>query len=78
MTDTYTPLKPNEEQKARMDALRDGAHIFGNLLDKLLPSGPDKTHAIRTFRTAMMWANYTIMRQPDGSPRVRENNQTSG
>jgi hypothetical protein len=67
---TYEYLKPTEEQIAVMAAVREAAKAFGEALDKLLPDGPDKTHAIRNHRVTAMWANVAITRQPDGSPRA--------
>ena len=76
--DPFTPVEPNEMQQERLKALREGAKIFAGVLDRLLPTGPDKTHVFRTFRTAMMWANVAVMRQPDGTPRAGKDDQAGG
>jgi hypothetical protein len=66
----YEFLPPAEDQKAKMSELRAAAKLMGETADKLLPSGPDKTFALRQFRTAVMWMHVAITRQPDGSPRA--------
>jgi len=68
--DNYEHSKPSEEQLARMSAVREGARIYADILDKMLPPGPDKTYVFRQFRTAVMWANVAITRQPNGSART--------
>ncbi len=61
MTNTeFDHLTPDELDKARLDALRDATKAFVEIANKLVPAGPDRTHAIRTFRTAVMWMNYAI------------------
>jgi hypothetical protein len=66
---TYDYLKPTEEQIARMARVREAARIFGDVLEKELPDGPDKTFTIRGHRSNAMWANVAITRLPDGTPR---------
>lgn len=66
---TYEYLKPSEDQTAQMQVIRNAARVLGEILQRNLPDGPDKTYTLRTFRTAMMWANVSITRQPDGTPR---------
>lgn len=67
---TYEYLKPTEGQMNAMSDLRQAARIFGDILDALLPEGPDKTYVIRKHRENAMWANVAITRQPDGTPRT--------
>lgn len=66
---TFEYLKPTEEQIERMQTVREAAASFAELLDRMLPDGPDKTWVIRNHRTTAMWANVAITRQPDGAPR---------
>lgn len=66
---TYEYLKPTDEQMAQMEGVRAAAKTFSDVLERALPEGPDKTHAIRMHRTSAMWANIAITRNPDGSPR---------
>jgi hypothetical protein len=66
---TYQYLQPSPDQMMRMDGVRDAAKKFSDILEQTLPEGPDKTHALRLHRTAAMWANIAITRNPDGSPR---------
>lgn len=67
---TYEYLKPTEQQIAEMAIVRSAAKVFGEVLDKCLPEGPDKTFAIRAHRQVSMWANIAITRLPDGTPRT--------
>jgi hypothetical protein len=59
---SYEPIKPNDHQETRIKAIRAAARAFAEVMDKALPAGPDKVHTFRQFRTAVMWANYTISR----------------
>lgn len=52
-----------------MSRVREAAKIFGEVLEKELPEGPDKTFTIRGHRSNCMWANVAITRLPDGTPR---------
>lgn len=67
---TFEYLKPTQEQIENMDVVRQAAASFSELLERMLPDGPDKTFTIRNHRTTAMWANIAITRQPDGSPRA--------
>jgi hypothetical protein len=40
-----------------------------DVLDAELPDGPDKTFVVRNHRSNAMWANVSITRLPDGTPR---------
>jgi hypothetical protein len=66
---TYEFLKPTDEQIASMAHVRAAAKAYGDVLDQMLPDGPDKTYVIRKHRENSMWANVAITRQPDGTPR---------
>lgn len=67
---TYEFLKPTEEQIAQMAKVREAARVYGEVLEAVLPDGPDKTFVIRGHRSNAMWANVAITRQPDGTPRA--------
>lgn len=67
---TFEYLKPTDEQIATMARVREAAAAFADVLEKELPAGPYKTYALRKHREVAMWANVSITRQPDGSPRV--------
>lgn len=67
---TYDYLKPTDAQIEQMAKVRAAAKDYGNALDALLPDGPDKTFIIREHRSNAMWANVTITRLPDGTPRT--------
>ena len=67
---TYDYLKPTDEQVERMARVRAAAKAYGEILEKELPEGPDKTFVIRGHRSNAMWANVAITRLPDGTPRV--------
>jgi hypothetical protein len=66
---TYEYLKPTDEQLAIMSAVREASRVYGELLEAVLPDGPDKTFVIRAHRSNAMWANVAITRHADGSPR---------
>lgn len=63
-------LKPTDDQMQVMANVRAEFKMFAESLDHALPDGPDKTYVMRTLRTAAMWANVAITRQPDGAPRT--------
>jgi hypothetical protein len=67
---TYEYLKPTDAQLETMSRVRQAAKVFGDVLQKELPEGPDKTFAIRNHRSNAMWANVAITRLPDGTPRA--------
>jgi hypothetical protein len=66
---TYEYLKPTEKQLEEMAAVRAAAKAYSDVLEQVLPEGPDKTFIIRAHRSNAMWANVSITRLPDGSPR---------
>jgi hypothetical protein len=66
---TYEYLKPTDKQVADMAKVRAAAKVFNDVLDEVLPDGPDKTFTIRAHRSNAMWANVAITRLPDGAPR---------
>ena len=67
---TYEYLKPTEPQVAAMAQVRAAAKAYNDVLDAVLPDGPDKTFVIRSHRSNAMWANVAITRLPDGTPRT--------
>jgi len=67
---TFEYLQPTDDQKARMQRVRDAAKAYAAVLNAELPDGPDKTFVIRSHRTTAMWANVAITRQADGSARA--------
>jgi hypothetical protein len=69
-TSTFQYMKPTDAQMEKMSVLRDAAAEYADVLEKELPDGPDKTFILRSHRTAAMWANVAITRNPDGSPRT--------
>lgn len=66
---TYEFFKPTEAQIEQMAKVRAAAKAYNDVLDAVLPDGPDKTFVIRAHRSNAMWANVAITRQPDGTPR---------
>ena len=66
---THQYLNPSSDQVEAMKVLRDAAQAYQEVLEKMIPEGPDKTFVIRNLRTTAMWANVAITRHPDGSPR---------
>lgn len=68
-TSTFEYLKPTDNQIETMANIRAGFKSFTEALVQHLPEGPDKTYVIRHIREAAMWANISITRLPDGTPR---------
>lgn len=66
---TFEYLKPTPEQVSTMGTVRALFKAFAEQLDSLLPNGTDKAFVMRDIRTAAMWANVTITRYEDGTPR---------
>jgi len=66
---TFEYLKPTDEQIEIMAKVRRAAKDYADVLDELLPDGPDKTFIVRAHRSNAMWANVAITRQADGTPR---------
>jgi len=66
---TYEYLKPTDKQLAAMTKVRLAAKAYSEILEAILPDGPDKTYIIRAHRSNAMWANVAITRLPDGTPR---------
>lgn len=66
---TYEYLKPTDPQLDAMARVRQAAKVYSDILDAVLPDGPDKTFVIRAHRSNAMWANVAITRHPDGTPR---------
>jgi len=67
---TYEYLKPTDEQIEKMAKVRLAAKAYNDVLDAILPDGPDKTFVIRAHRSNAMWANVAITRHADGTPRT--------
>jgi len=65
---TFEYLKPTDAQLEQMKALRSAAKQYSNVLESLLPEGPDKTFILRNHRTTAMWANVALTRSTDGTP----------
>ncbi len=66
---TYEYLQPTNKQIEAMTKVRAAAKAYNDVLDAVLPEGPDKTFTIRNHRSNAMWANVAITRLPDGTPR---------
>ena len=66
---TFEFLKPTMQQIENMAIVRKAAKDYADILDRMLPEGPDKTYMIRAHRSNAMWANIAITRLPDGTPR---------
>lgn len=66
---TFEYLKPTDQQIIDMQRLRDASAHYADLLDKVLPDGPDKTYILRRVRETAMWINLSITREADGTPR---------
>lgn len=67
---TFEYLKPTADQLDQMNIVRKAAADYCKILEDVLPEGPDKTFLIRNHRSNAMWANVSITRLPDGTPRT--------
>lgn len=67
---TFEYLKPTEHQIETMAKARSCVQACAKGLEDLLPDGPDKTYLLRQLRDVGMWANVSITRLPDGTPRT--------
>lgn len=67
---TFEYLKPTNEQIAKMSTVRHAFSDMAAILCRELPDGPDKTYILRKMRECAMWANVTITREADGTPRL--------
>ena len=67
---TFEYLKPTEDQIEQMNKVRTAARAYCDVLQEILPDGPDKTFIIRNPRSNAMWCNVAITRLPDGTPRT--------
>ena len=66
---TFAYHRPSDLQVAAMEKQRRAAAAYADVLQEVLPDGPDKTYCLRTLRTVAMWANVAIDREADGRPR---------
>lgn len=62
-------VAPTPQQITDMEACRVAGKIYAETLEKHVPDGPDKTYIMRKLREVAFWANASIVRNPDGSPR---------
>ena len=68
----FDHLKPTNHQIKTMEYLRAAAKQYATVLEALLPDGSDKTYVLRKLRTVAMWANVTVTRHADGTPRTEQ------
>lgn len=66
---TFEYLMPTDEQKHTMGVLRDAARRYSEMIEALVPDGPDKTFILRQHRQNAMWVNVAVTRLHDGTPR---------
>lgn len=67
---TFEYLKPTDAQMESMAKVRAAFADLNAVLAGELPAGPDATYLVRKLRECAMWANVTITRNSDGSPRT--------
>ena len=66
---TFEYLKPSDKQIEAMGIVCEAAAEYAKVIDAHVPEGPDKTYLMRAHRSNAMWANVSITRHPDGTPR---------
>jgi hypothetical protein len=69
---TFEYYKPTDRQVVRMEDARTAAKEYAAAIERLMPSGPDKTYALRRLREVAMWVNVGITRDAEGAPRGDE------
>jgi hypothetical protein len=69
---TFEYMAPSDAQVNVMAELRQAAAEYAEVLEGLVPDGPDKTFCLRQLRTVAMWANVAVTRAADGAPREDE------
>lgn len=67
---TFEYLAPTPKQKQDMQLVRNAAASYEQILEIVVPDGPDKTYLLRKLREVGMWANVAITRYADGTPRT--------
>lgn len=67
---TFGYLNPTSDQKDLMTKARSAAADYAEVIEEVMPDGPDRTYALRQLREVAMWVNIGITRNPDGSPRT--------
>jgi hypothetical protein len=67
---TFAYHKPTEAQINSMEESRTAFAELCLTLERVLPHGSDRTYVLRKVREAAMWANVSITREHDGSPRT--------
>ena len=67
---TFDYLMPTPQQLALMKQAREAAKAYADVLEAVMPDGPDKTYVLRAHRANLMWVNVAITRHADGSPRT--------
>lgn len=63
-------LSPTPEQMEHMKMARDAVGRYSDLLEAVVPEGPDKTYLQRKLREVAMWVNVAITREANGAPRA--------
>ena len=66
---TFQYLQPTDNQLEKMAYVRNAFADFASMLETWLDDGADKTYILRKHRENAMWANVSITREADGSPR---------
>lgn len=66
---TFEYYKPTVKQALDMGEARAAAAKYAEVIDTLVPLGPDKTFILRELRGLAMWVNVAITRHADGTPR---------
>lgn len=71
----FTYHAPSQDQIPVYEAIRSHGREFAHVINQLVPDCADKTHAMRTLRDTVMWANAALATSPapaDGPAAVRQ------
>lgn len=66
---TFEYLKPTDDQMYKMQVMRSATKNYAEFIERMVPDGADKTYMLRKVRELGMWANASITRHADGTPR---------
>jgi hypothetical protein len=68
INDWFTYHSPTQDQIPVYEAIRSHGREFAHVINNLVPDGADKTHALRTLRSVVMWANAAVATTPPTEP----------
>jgi len=68
----FTYHAPTQDQIPVYEAIRSHGREFAHVINQLVPDCADKTHAMRTLRDTVMWANAALATSPAPADAARQ------